>query len=1129
MFTNLKIIAQTEKDICLSQKRYWLLVVSIYLLAMAIYFFSTAIFANYSAFSTSVELVSPKNALLSLSQVCMVVFTIVATLLAIEVRARDTRERMHEVLDTRPLSNIDFVLGRFIGVFLVTWVPIALLPLGLQVVTWLMPLFGLPAESPLSWDAYIAFAFYVSVPTVAFCVSVTMFLAILFRNRFIAAVLSIGLVFLSMSLAESLPYVDAMMSDLFGISQLNLSSELDPSIAPSFWWLQRLAIICLSGAMLFMGVVVYPRLDSGNRALRGVASLSLLAIAALTHYMAYQGQNMQFQQVQAWAKNHRQQAFPRADIQSISAFVSIEPSKGIFVDMDMDILNANLTPLSALTFALNPGFEAVSATLLDGTPVSSNHEDGILTVSLDSPLKSGQSQAIKLTYKGIPDTRFAYLDSAIKLNERTKYDGSYKLKALGNKNAVLNDDIYTLMPGIYWLPRMGTGVSAEDKDFFNLELKVELPDTWLVAGPGQRQRVANSGKRHTFAFSPQVPVPEVALIGGKFESFKTVIKDIEFEVLISAENSRTITSLSAAKAPLTDWVESKLEQLADAGLVYPYQTFSLVEVPDSLRSYEGGWRMDTALAPPSMLLLREGGVPSARFDIDGSDNVYADLMGWSPTVVEGETKGQKLTNKLISYFENDFSSGNLYAAFSRSIYAHQTDATGQGREGLNHFLSRFTGILVSGKNHYFSVENDLVMDKLVSSLLKRDNESHLSLDEKILDVFLSKPSVWQLASDSSLADLQPDTMPTKALDLLELRAGRLAKLFYDELGHAKAGEFLADFIASHQGQQFTFEDVQSQTQSNKEQLTAALRTWFEHSQLPGYRVVDSQLYKLANSKSAETQYQLRLFIENPENVDGYVKIGWQTQKEGERFYTEPQLIKAGSIADYGLILSEPPVALYVYPYFSLNRKEFLAATFSKFNIPTKDLIAHHGIDYIAQDAKTENTKRIIADDLDKSFEIEETQPSNMLMAWLKPEKVQFKELDQGLPVSSNFLRYWSRKVSDNAYGHYRHTFVGIKAGQGETNATLATELPERGKWRLEVHMPKMNLEPLPKLGNWDMQVISNGEVKQVKFDASAGVNGWNHVEVFDLESGPVEVVVSNKSDGEVVIVDAISWTNTTSS
>ena len=65
---------------------------------------------------------------------------------------------------------------------------------------------------------------------------------------------------------------------------------------------------------------------------------------------------------------------------------------------------------------------------------------------------------------------------------------------------------------------------------------------------------------------------------------------------------------------IRDWLTERLDEAAGSGLAYPYDGLTLVEVPNALRGYAGGWRMDTTFAQPAMILVRESSFPTARFD-----------------------------------------------------------------------------------------------------------------------------------------------------------------------------------------------------------------------------------------------------------------------------------------------------------------------------------------------------------------------------------------------------------------------------------------------------------------------------------------------------------------------------------
>ena len=45
----------------------------------------------------------------------------------------------------------------------------------------------------------------------------------------------------------------------------------------------------------------------------------------------------------------------------------------------------------------------------------------------------------------------------------------------------------------------------------------------------------------------------------------------------------------------------------------------------------------------------------------------------------------------------------------------------------------------------------------------------------------------------------------------------------------------------------------------------------------------------------------------------------------------------------------------------------------------------------------------------------------------------------------------------------------------------------------------------------------------MEFDGSIAEEGWNHLGDFDLRSTNVALVVTDRTDGDVVVVDAIRW------
>ena len=94
---------------------------------------------------------------------------------------------------------------------------------------------------------------------------------------------------------------------------------------------------------------------------------------------------------------------------------------------------------------------------------------------------------------------------------------------------------------------------------------------------------------------------------------------------------------------------------------------------------------------------------------------------------------------------------------------------------------------------------------------------------------------------------------------------------------------------------------------------------------------------------------------------------------------------------------------------------------------------------------------------------------------------------------------------------------------GNRKAVFTAPIPSAGQWDLEIHMTNKDRFGRGGWGNWEMNVMAGSDPMPVSFDSGAGTQGWNLVGTFDLPEGEVAVELSDKTDGRVVVADAIRW------
>ncbi|MYJ25331.1 MAG: M1 family metallopeptidase, partial [Holophagales bacterium] len=294
--------------------------------------------------------------------------------------------------------------------------------------------------------------------------------------------------------------------------------------------------------------------------------------------------------------------------------------------------------------------------------------------------------------RGRPDLRFAYLDSAIDYNTGEWQDA--QIVMLGNLNGSVERNHVALPASLAWLPRPGASVGADDvrqrsRDFFELDLDVRAPSGWTVAGPGMAEPTGE-GQR----FAPTRPVPEVMLVAGRFDRRTTHVEGVEVEVLFHPNHLRNLDFFADAQAEIEKIAADRFATARELGMPYPYRQFSLVEVPWTLRSYGGGWRMDTERAPPGMMLISESSLPTARFE----------FRFRNPERFEDEEGGlpRAKANGLQQFFRLDYSGGNLEAGSIRNVFLYQTGARGPEALALEALFHNLVYQLVNGGETYFS-------------------------------------------------------------------------------------------------------------------------------------------------------------------------------------------------------------------------------------------------------------------------------------------------------------------------------------------------------------------------------------------------------------------------------------------
>ena len=1116
-------VAAAEVRTARRSTRTWVFVVLGAGTALGAYGYYFYVHGLMSAFMPVAGYYSPRFQAAAINVYVLWVFVAAAAFLAFDIGARNVRARIADVVDSRPVSNLTLLVGRLIGVLCVAWLPIVVIVVLLQLAAWLARdsgwWFGEPAE-PVAQTAFVLLD---SLPILIFWIAFVLLLDAVARNRLVVILAALAVLTLQVWAYGSAPaYLYGPLSPLS--AQVGWASDMVPRFMDVEMAVQRGALVLFAAAFVGFASVAHTRADGASR--RGRLGTAVALAVAGGSGVAWAGlQGAEDLNVRAhWRAVHEEvdalHGFP--DVERIAGDIVLLP--GVQLEMDLRMTLAKSAGSTRLIFSFNPGLriERLSA---GGQAVPFTHEDGLLVIDLPRSSSARDGATIRLKAVGIPDPRFAYLDSGVEWRQRPS---DSPLALLGTEPSLFDRRFVALMPGVAWLPVAGVNLArpGAHTDFFHADLTVEAPRGWLVVGPGRREEV-DRGNANSTRFRPTWAVSEVGLIAGRFERFANTVADVQVELLLHPGHLDSVAYFAEATDALAGRIEQLFGEAQAHGIPYPLDSLSVVEVPAHLRGYRGGWRMGTAMALPGVLLVKEQGPPTASF--------RSRLRNVRPGEVDAAMHKLGVLQVLAA---NDVSTGaDMYGGLAHNLFAAFTHARGHGADAINLVCAELTyRILVNNRVPFsrgFSAHR-FDFDAAFGGAIWHTGRGIVMGRPTIQPILLpaglvGRSSVWSLLSTVSPADFERHIDAKLAEDAMLLRGTSVALTMYDGLGRSGVGALLAELRRRFAGRTFDADEFSAAAEGAGVDLNALLGDWLRSPGLPGFLVDEARVVRLADDAGRQ-RYQVRVHVRNDEPVPGLVRVS--TDQPG--FITRgsaPIRVPATASMEVGLVLSEPPDQLWLHSYGSQNRRSI------RVRLPDFDpveVVRQEPLEGGRPSNWRPRSRGIVVDDLDAGFEVVGNHSGPRIGVFGSGDFGWQVDVDQGLPVREQQRGDWFRPPVPSAWGKYRQTAALVSPGSGDQQVMFEARLGGPGRWQLAYHIPDRHLPPLPArpggattvfgaLGSVDMRLESGGLETLIWFDAGAAEVGWNKVGEFDLAHGNVRLIVTNRTDGETVVADAIRW------
>lgn len=1105
-----------------------------------------------SYISPATGLLGPRYLIVALSAFAMMIFTIGVVFLAFDIRARDIKDRIGEAVDSRPMSNLTLLTGRLIGIILVTSIAVLVLFGLITFFGWLAESAGWMIGSSIELTSVISFLLFDVIPNLALWGSLTIFLAVALRSRLLVVLVALVLMIAMFFVLTRLPYFVSAALSSYSFNQV-FPSDLLPRIFFTDVMINRVVMLLLAAGFLALAAGLHPRQEQVGRrpVLLGAGSLALfLGTGGILGL--YFSQIAGFQQVDEWVELHRSYQYDsQTDIERVEGTVVLQPGRRIELDLTITLGPRDVGETNDVLLSLNPGYEVRGLTL-NGTSLTTDDYEfsgGLLRVS--NVETSSSREELRLVADGVPDSSFAYLDSSLDWTELDSSDYE-NLFFYGQENYIFHPNYFALLPGVSWFPTSGSAYGRTDwenrpQDFFQLDIEVEVPNGWLVAGPGTR-RLVEEGKTTRYRFNPNIPIPEIALLGSKFVHRSMAVGGINFELLLSEKHTRNLDVLEPMVPALEEWIEDRLTELRKVGLDYPFETLTFVEVPVSLKVFGGGWRMDSVFSPPGIQMLRESGFPTARFDNS--------VQRIGKRIRDESDQAEYLLWLVGTFFENDYHGGNPFISLSKNLVNYQTMPEGAGATALSFVISEIASRLAFERTGYFSIH--LAMSRTDSSQaigsIAQSGYTGGMGEFNWRERFANLPSVWDSVLAQSLSEIDYHADPREAYHALLLKGSSIADSILEGFEEEEVGSFLSELTSRYRARTYSDEEFFNTALDSGLDFESLLGDWLHSTGLPGFVVADQGVERLQDTRTGEAVYQTSFILRNDEPVPGVISIAYQGMWGKEhRATSRMQPIRIEGNTSVRIVFqSDTPVhQVWVEPHLSLNREALLV------NIPRMDNYVptnSPSLPYVTEvEWNSQDAEAVIVDDLDGGFAVktDDAIKDTAMPGWVAyMMALPDPEYDRGLPtlrstfdwslqfpiLGDRFAR-WYRDAEPTSYGKYRHTYAVNPSGSSLSTSTFSAELPSVGVWNLEYHVPNVKREKKEldylvggpqgyrrffDFGVHRIEVQAGNGTESVEFDARSASQGWNDLGEFDVESLEVAVVITQAD--KVGIADAVRWT-----
>ena len=1071
---------------------------------------------------------------------------IIVAFMATEFFKRDRKHDSVQVVFARSFSNVEYFLGKAMGIFFV------FLLLNIVVLSMTFVIHFFFSNKLFALQPYILYTALICLPSLIFMIGLSFFLSSLLRSQAVVFLILLAysffvLVFIGASsfglfdsYALNLPL---MYSDFIGLG--NIHSIL----------LIRLSYLFLGLGLIFVSPLLSKRLRQSTLTNMVTGSLSiiclvLVVILGMSFINGKYADRTFRQELKASSQEFRQTQ--TAAVRSYDIQFAYSGEK-ISVTAQLEMVNESPSPLDTLLLTLNPGLNVESVNQ-NGGPLNFRQDNHLLHVTPAESLNSEASIILTVSYSGKIDERYCFLDI-----EKERIESPYRLWIydIPKHYALVSDDFVHLTPESGWYPISGLPPGAvypamAAPHYSKYTLTVLTPEGLTAISQGDPETQSQNNQiQHTF--KPEVLLPKISLTIGSYMHQEIKVDDVTYSLYVRPGHDYYTPLLNEIGEQLPEIIKQLKDQYeVPLGLNYPYSRLSLVEVPIHIYSYQRLWTVAHETVQPQLTFLPEMATICTAAELRYPPRQLNRMRQGRRNVSTAQLQRGLLTRFLRGNLIAPQAGARARLRENRMGLRFQADIEPQFEIFPNFFS--FTTQVFSTQWPVLNYAFESYLRERVAPPLRmlRQTGRGLSAEEET-NQDLKGLSLAEMISDPNLeSSVVHGALQAKGRTLLtQLEAKYGAKDF---------GDKIIDLIKRQQHRIISEQDLTDFFSGiGNIDLREIVDSWYTGTRVPAFIIGDVESYDVI--KREKTRTQIKFLIANPTDVAGITKITLRyrirgrdgpVRGQGQNDYSHALFIPAKTMVQLGVVTDEPPAVMTIDTFVSQNIPTSVTVPFlGQRTVKETDLFdGEISKPYDPSDFYPED--EYIVDNEDLGFETHSTAKQNWLSKTLQNLfKVNDEDNDttfSGMNIYNPPL-FWTLNKNPDYYGQFIRSAYVKKSGEGEGRAIWNVELKEMGEYdlyffhnisqRMRRRMAEMQRQLTAQVqgsnrsgrfrrmsrgpGKKFFQISHQYGTEEVEIDLVDAESGWNLIGTFQMDAGPNTVELTDQNEAGYVVADAIKW------